>query len=82
MKKNVKNVALLLVILILISCGKSGASKNEITLNNLQNIEQNMGYLLDVQSTICYKNCDDIKLTIKSKINHLVINNHHITNVF
>lgn len=48
-------------------------TKNQITLSNLSDLEQNMGNLLEIQSTICYKNCDDINLRIDSKINRLIV---------
>jgi hypothetical protein len=49
--------------------------KNKITLSNLWDLEQNMGKLLTGQDTLCYKNCEDVKLTIDSKINHLILEN-------
>ena len=50
-------------------------TKNQITLTNLYELEQNMGTLLDTRSTICYINCENIKLKIESKINRLAFNN-------
>ncbi len=49
-------------------------TKNQVTLKNLSNLDQNMAKLLEIQSTICYHNCDNITLKIDSKINRLIIN--------
>jgi|SaaInlStandDraft_2_1057019.scaffolds.fasta_scaffold293672_1 hypothetical protein len=50
-------------------------NKNRLTLDNLNDLDQNMGQLLDKKSIITYKNCNKINLNINSKINHLYIKN-------
>jgi hypothetical protein len=50
-------------------------TKNQITLRNLSDLDQNMANLLEIRSTICYQNCENINLKINSKINRLVIDN-------
>ena len=50
-------------------------NKNRLTLDNLNDLDQNMGQLLHKKSIITYKNCNKINLNIDSKINHLYIKN-------
>jgi len=47
-------------------------TKNQVTLKNLYELKQDMGTLLDASSTIYYKDCEDIKLKIDSKVNRLI----------
>ena len=49
-------------------------TKNQITLKNLSDLDQDMAKLLDIQSSICYQDCDNINLKIDSKINRIMIN--------
>lgn len=48
---------------------------NSVILKNLLNIEQNMMKLLDEDSTLCYKNCNNLKISIDSKINKIEFDN-------
>lgn len=48
-------------------------TKNHITLSNLSDLDQDMGNLLELKSTICYENCENINLKINSKINRIII---------
>jgi hypothetical protein len=45
---------------------------NEVTLKYLYNLEQDMGLLLDNNSTLKYYNCENINLTIGSEINKII----------
>lgn len=46
-------------------------SDNSMTLTNLFDLEQNMRSLLEEDATLCYKNCQDMKINIDSKINKI-----------
>ena len=50
-------------------------TKNRITLQNLQNSEQDFGKLLNQNSTICYSNCDNLEVIVGSKINKILLTN-------
>ncbi len=50
-------------------------TKNQITLKNLWDLNQNFGTLFDQESTICYENCQDMRISINSKINRIIFKN-------
>ena len=45
--------------------------RNQMTIKNVNGIEQNMGKLLDFNSTINYENCQNLVIDIESKINRI-----------
>lgn len=50
-------------------------NKNRIVLENLNDLDQNMANLLNIRSTLIYKNCKNININIDSKINHINLKN-------
>tara|TARA_S200000501_G_scaffold314686_1_gene306726 strand:- start:215 stop:643 length:429 start_codon:yes stop_codon:yes gene_type:complete len=50
-------------------------SDNKVILNDLYDIKQNFRDLLDIKSTLIYKDCDKLEVKIQSKINHFSLIN-------
>ncbi len=48
-------------------------SKNQVTLENLWDLEQDFGSLLETQSSICYEDCHNMVIKIDSKINRIML---------
>ena len=49
-------------------------TRNQIILKNLWDLDQDLGILLDKQSTLFYHNCDDLRINVASKINRIIFN--------
>ena len=50
-------------------------TKNRITLQNLQDLDQNFKKLLPQNSTIHYNNCHNLTINLDSKINRILFEN-------
>jgi len=50
-------------------------NKNVLLINSIENHLFNFKYLLNSKNTIIWKNCDNLNIIIKSKINKLIFYN-------
>jgi hypothetical protein len=47
-------------------------NQNQVTLNNLSDLEQDMGKLLEKSDTLRYEDCENMTIKINSKINRII----------
>ena len=56
------------------------STNHQVTLNNLHDLDQDMGTLLERYDTMRYNNCHDLVININSKINRIIfLRCHNIT---